>query len=129
MTTASFAMTADDFALRRTQGAKAQKRKNVRAPFTHTARYNAANSNRTSADRADDMMAGIVMDCMFSAIFPGLGSIFNGLSVLDAVDLYDTFRDATGPTPHERMMRRQQQQIMPAKPVSAMRQLLSIVFG
>lgn len=120
--TTSFAMTADDFT-----GYTTQKQTALRGSFDRTTKPVATKGGKTS--KGDTMMGGIVMDTLFSAFLPGLGSVFNGMSALDTVELYDTFRDATAPTARERALREQQHLTPRRRPTSAVRQLLALVFG
>jgi hypothetical protein len=117
--TASFAITADDFS-----GDSTPKQPALRRSFDKSAKT--VNTNRRASTQGDSMMGGVVLDALFSAIFPGLGNVFNGLSLMDTVSLYDTFRDATAPTGRELALRTH---YPVTKPVPAYRQLLSMVFG
>lgn len=129
--TTSFALSADDFAgpaaaPRAKAGFKAPKTA-LRTPFARNAR--AANTNKKTGGDSDGMLGSLILDGFLSAVFPGLGSVFNGISALDMVEMYDTFQSAVGPTAHEKQMRQQRALHIQPRPVSTMRQLLSIVFG
>ncbi len=54
----------------------------------------------------DGQLGEVILDSLFSIVFPGLASIFSPLSALDAVDLYDQTRQAFRRTARPALPRR-----------------------
>jgi hypothetical protein len=96
---ASFAMTADEWVLGAPQQAKAEH-KDLRSRFAAPANRAANDQKTKKSSGGDSIFGGLVVDMMFSTLCPGLGNVFNGLSMLDTVDLYDELRPEFTRTPH-----------------------------
>ncbi len=53
-----------------------------------------AETRRHNGATEDGQLGEVILDSLFSMVFPGLAAVFSPLSAMDAVDLYDKTRDA-----------------------------------
>lgn len=96
---------ADDWVRGRSGFGKAAQRQQrqtaigLRRDFTRHGQGKAANDKQSGKSGSGDSMLGsILLEGLFFAAFPGLTLAFNGFSLtpMDAVDTYDTLREAFG---------------------------------